>query len=36
MTTLDALGQAATTDQQARASIRAWLGLSNETEPQKG
>lgn len=36
MTTLDSLGQASTTDQQARASIRAWLGLSNETEPQKG
>jgi HK97 family phage portal protein len=36
MTTLDSIGQASTTDQQARASIRAWLGLSNETEPQKG
>lgn len=35
MTTLDALGQGATTDQQARASIRAWLGFE-EPEPQKG
>lgn len=35
MTTLDALGKASTSDQQVRASMRAWLGF-DEHEPQKG
>lgn len=35
MTTLDAIGQESTSDQQARDSIRAWLGVE-EPAPQKG